>query len=172
MIVGAKTASQVWSSLEEQLLPMTKEREVHLTDRLLTLKKGSNLVDEYLRRFKMLCDSLAAIKKPIDELDKNFQLARGLGPEYRDFIIEMLAKPPYPSFTQFVSALQGHEQSLLDEVKEKKQHINHEQAFFGQRWRGRGNGGRFNSRGRGEFPSASRTGHNGNTTQQFGNKNK
>ncbi|KAL9422473.1 hypothetical protein AB3S75_034695 [Citrus x aurantiifolia] len=136
------------------------------------LQKGSNLVDEYLRQFKILCDSLATIKKPIDELDKIFQLARGLGPEYRDFKIAMLAKPLYPSFTQFVSALQGHEQLLLDEAKEKKQHINHDRAFFGQRGRGRGNGGRFNSRGRGGFPFASRTGHNDNKNQQFGNKNK
>ncbi|KAK9180021.1 hypothetical protein WN943_029228 [Citrus x changshan-huyou] len=51
----------------------------------------------------------------------------------------MLAKPLYSSFTQIVSALQGHEQLLLDEVREKKQHINHEQTFFGQRKRGRGN---------------------------------
>lgn len=96
----------------------------------------------------MLCDSLAFIKKPINELDKNFQLGRGLGLKYRDFrIIDMLAKPLYSSFTQIVSALQGHEQLLLDEVREKKQHINHEQTFFGQRKRGRGNKGRFNPKG-------------------------
>lgn len=141
-----------------------------MTDWLLSLKKGSNSVDEYLQWFRMLCDSLAVIKKPINELDKKFQLGRG--PKYLDFrIINMLAKPLYSSFTPIVSALQGHEQLLLDEAREKKQHINHEQACFGQRGRGRGNNGRFNPKGWGGFPSASCTGHNGNTNQQFGNKN-
>lgn len=31
MIVGGETAFQMWSSLKEQLLPTTKEKEVHLT---------------------------------------------------------------------------------------------------------------------------------------------
>lgn len=84
------------SSLKEQLLTMTEEREVHLTDRLLSLKKGFNSTKKYLRWFEMLYDSLVAIKNLIDELDKKFQLARGLRPKYHDFIIAMLAKPPYP----------------------------------------------------------------------------
>ena len=40
-------------------------------------------------------------------------MARGLGAEYQDFRIAMLAKPPYPSFNQFVAALQGHEQMCM-----------------------------------------------------------
>lgn len=127
---------------------MTKEREVHLTDGLLSLKIGSNSVNEYLLQFKMPCNILVAIKKLIDELNKNFQLARGLGPEYGDFRIGMLTKPLYSSFTQYVSTLQGHEQLLHDEV-EKKQHINHQQAFLSQKKRGRGNARRYNSKGRG-----------------------
>lgn len=114
---------------------MTKEREVHLTDGLLSLKIGSNSVNEYLLQFKMPCNILVAIKKLIDELNKNFQLARGLGPEYGDFRIGMLTKPLYSSFTQYVSTLQGHEQLLHDEV-EKKQHINHQQAVLSQKKRG------------------------------------
>lgn len=127
---------------------MTKEREVHLTDGLLSLKIGSNSVNEYLLQFKMPCNILVAIKKLIDELNKNFQLARGLGPEYGDFRIGMLTKPLYSSFTQYVSTLQGHEQLLHDEV-EKKQHINHQQAVLSQKKRGRGNARRYNSKGRG-----------------------
>lgn len=49
MIVGVEAASQVWSSLKEQLLPMTKEKEVNLTDRLLSLKKGSSSLKNICR---------------------------------------------------------------------------------------------------------------------------
>ena len=53
MIVGAESAHQVWKSLEEQLLPMTKEKIVYLTDRLMNLKKGSLTIDEYIKNSKL-----------------------------------------------------------------------------------------------------------------------
>ncbi|KAL9432747.1 hypothetical protein AB3S75_027714 [Citrus x aurantiifolia] len=178
MVVGAESAYEVWSSLEEQLLPMTREKVVHLTDQLQTLKKGSLTMDEYLRKFKTICDSLAAVNKPLDDVDKVFQLERGLGMEYKDFRVATLAKPPYPSFNQFFLALQGHKQMLLNEKDDRKPQVNYDQAFLiqqaflSQRGRGRGNGGRFNSRGRG-FAPAGRSGNNGvhNKNQKAPNNN-
>ncbi|KAL9463183.1 hypothetical protein AB3S75_001062 [Citrus x aurantiifolia] len=178
MVIGAKSAYEVWSSLEEQLLPMAREKVVHLTDQLQTLKKGSLTMDEYLRKFKTICDSLAAVNKPLDDMDKVFQLARGLRMEYKDFRVAMLAKPPYPSFNQFVLALQGHEQMLFNEKHYRKHQVNYDQTFLiqqvflSQRGRGRGNDGRFNSRGRG-FTPAGRSGNNGvhNKNQKAPNNN-
>ncbi|KAH9666463.1 hypothetical protein KPL70_020649 [Citrus sinensis] len=150
-IVGVENAQQIWSSLEDQLLPMTKEKEVHLMDRLATLKKGSLSVEEYVRKYKHICDCLATINKPVNDLDKVFGLARGLGYRYQDFKLAQLSKPPYPSFKQFVMALENHEQTLINFEEEKKNTINLAQAFFSQRGKGkgRGNGGFFNSKGRG-----------------------
>lgn len=48
MIVRAESGHQVWKSLEEQLLPMTKEKIVYLPDRLINLKKGSLTINEYI----------------------------------------------------------------------------------------------------------------------------
>lgn len=93
MSLRAKFAYQVWQSPEEQLLPITKEKEIHLTDRLLSLKKGSLSNDEYLRKFKAIYDSLAAVKKPIDDVEKVLQLVEGLSSEYREFKVVMLTKP-------------------------------------------------------------------------------
>lgn len=76
MIEGTETAQQ--DSLADQLLTMTKENEIHLNESLLSLKKGSLSIDEYLKKFKSLCDQLAAMKKPIDDLTKVFHVARGL----------------------------------------------------------------------------------------------
>ena len=73
------TAYQIWTSLEEQLLPITVEKEGLLKNMIVTSKKGSRTLDEYLKEFKSICDNLAAIKKPISDLDKVFQFARGLG---------------------------------------------------------------------------------------------
>ena len=60
------------TSLEEKLLPMNKDKKVQLTNRLRGLKKGTRSLDEYLREFKGICDALAAVRKPISDLDKLF----------------------------------------------------------------------------------------------------
>ena len=49
LLDGTEIAYDVWNSLEEKLLPMTKEKEVQLTNKLRGLKKGTKSLDEYLR---------------------------------------------------------------------------------------------------------------------------
>ncbi|RVW93768.1 Retrovirus-related Pol polyprotein from transposon RE1 [Vitis vinifera] len=165
LLDGTETAYDVWNSLGEKLLPMTKEKEVQLTNRLRGVKKGTRSLDEYLREFKGICDALAAVRKPVSDLDKVFQLAQGLGTKYMDFRVAMLSKPPYPSYNQFVLALQGHEQMIMIENEENKESINHEQAYFTQRGRGRNRGGRFLSKGRG-FTPAGRFNNNATSDQR------
>lgn len=53
MIVGMDTTRQVWFSLEEHLLSNIKEKEIHLKDNLLCLKKGSLSIKEYDRKFTL-----------------------------------------------------------------------------------------------------------------------
>lgn len=102
-------ASQVWKLLENQLLIMTKESEIHASETLLTLKKGSLTLDEYLKKFKYLCSKVAAIKKPLDDLTIVFHLVRDLGNRYQGFQTTMLSKPPYPFSNQFVLAFKAHD---------------------------------------------------------------
>ncbi|TXG67687.1 hypothetical protein EZV62_008962 [Acer yangbiense] len=83
-IFGSETALQIWTSLEEQLLPVTIEKEGHLKGMLMTIQKGSRSLEDYLRDFKSICDNLAAIKKPVPDLDMVFQFAPGLVEEVED----------------------------------------------------------------------------------------
>ncbi|CAJ2674541.1 unnamed protein product [Trifolium pratense] len=157
-IIDGDTAYEIWTSIEEQLLPATIEKARSLKNMLMTIKKGSRTLDEYLREFKSICDNLAAIKEPVSDQDKVFQFAYGLGSRYETFRVAMLTKPPYPSFSQFLVALQGHEQIQNVRKDEEKNLMEHAQAFFSQRARGRGRsarGGRghFNSQGRGFTPA-------------------
>ena len=100
-----ETAYDVWNSFKEKLLPMTKEKNLQLTNRLWGLKKGTRSLDEYLRDFKGICNALAAVSKLVSDLDKVFQLAQVLETKYMDFQVAMLSKSPYPSYNQFVLAL-------------------------------------------------------------------
>ena len=113
------TAFDDWTSLQQQLLPITVN-EGHIKNMLISLKRGSWSVAEYLRDFKSICDNLATIKKLVLNFDKVFHFSHGLGPRYENFRIVMLSKAPYPYFNEFVLALQGHEQSLSARKEEEK----------------------------------------------------
>ncbi|RVW71060.1 Retrovirus-related Pol polyprotein from transposon RE1 [Vitis vinifera] len=56
-----------------------------------------------------LCDSLAAIAKPVLVKEKVFCLLTSLGPQYETFTTTML-KPPRPSYSELVSQLQSLDQ--------------------------------------------------------------
>ena len=120
-IFGLETAYEVWILLEQQLLPMTIEKEGHLKNMLMTIKKGSRSLEDYLKDFKSIYDTLVTIKQPVPDLDKVFQFARGLGPNYESFKNAMLIKLPYPSFTHLCrlsKALSG----INLQRKKKKRH--------------------------------------------------
>ena len=69
LLDGTEITYDVWNPLEEKLLPMTKEKEEQLTNRLWGLKKGTRSLDEYLRELKGICDALATIRKPVSGLE-------------------------------------------------------------------------------------------------------
>ncbi|KAK9214354.1 hypothetical protein WN944_006343 [Citrus x changshan-huyou] len=152
MVTGGLTAREVWLAIEEQMLSATKEQESWLKDSFYSLKKGSLKLQDLTKKFKNICDQLAAIGKPIADEDQVFQLARSLGPQYADFKTAMMTKPPYPNMKRFVLALQNHEQTIVAQREvNKSAQMNYNEAFFGQRGRGGKNqrGGRYNNfRGR------------------------
>ena len=67
MTISVNTTYQVWCSLEEQLLPNTKENEAQLKDNLYALTKGSLALEEYIRKFKNICDKLSTIGKLVTD---------------------------------------------------------------------------------------------------------
>lgn len=82
---GLDTTFLVWKAIKDNLLSIMKEQEIYLIDNLIRLKKEDLLVDKNIKRFCSLCDNLAAISKPINDVDKCFHLSHGLGPKYQDF---------------------------------------------------------------------------------------
>lgn len=71
-IVEDATILKVWSSLEVQLQQTTIKKEGLLKNMLLTIKKGSRFLDDYIKEFKSICYNLAAIKKLVTNHDKVF----------------------------------------------------------------------------------------------------
>lgn len=104
-----QTTFQVWHVIEKHLLPATKEKELFLSDCLMRLKKGSTIIDEYIKTFDSICNNLCAIGEPVNDLDNCFHLSHGLGHKYQDFRLAILSKALYPTFTQFILAIKSHE---------------------------------------------------------------
>lgn len=78
-IVGLTTARSIWLALEASFGNSSMERVHNLRDTLHLLTKGSASVLDFGRRFKTICDQLAAIGHPVDDEDKNHHFLRGLG---------------------------------------------------------------------------------------------
>lgn len=67
-------------------------------------KEDDKKIDEHIRTFKSLCDSLAAIGKPVLDKEKVFCLLTCLGPQHETFSTTML-KPPRLSYSKLVLQL-------------------------------------------------------------------
>ncbi|KAH0647646.1 hypothetical protein KY290_033637 [Solanum tuberosum] len=85
LIIGCSIAKQIWSCLEDTYLQASKDKEFQLKQQLQTVKLGTKSIDEYIKEFKGICDSLVAIHKPMDEDSKVINFARGLGNKYKTF---------------------------------------------------------------------------------------
>ncbi|KAK2988019.1 hypothetical protein RJ640_011282 [Escallonia rubra] len=72
------------------------------------LRKGTDSINEYIRKFKSICDNLVVIGKTVPDKNKIFWLLQGLGHGYENFVTTML-KPPVPSYNDIVPFLQSHE---------------------------------------------------------------
>lgn len=54
MKFGVNTMHQVWCSLEEKLLPNTKEKKAQLKKNLYAMTKGWLALEEYIKKFKII----------------------------------------------------------------------------------------------------------------------
>ncbi|KAJ0084878.1 hypothetical protein Patl1_30692 [Pistacia atlantica] len=82
-------------------------------------------LNEYIRKFKEVCDSLVAIGHMVADKNKVFSLLTGLGARYEPFTTSML-KPPMPSYNEVIPLLQGYETRLNLHSPESSQYT----AFY------------------------------------------
>ena len=79
LIHGGDATHSIWTTIHDQLLPNSKDNEAQLKNNLYSLTKGTLPLDEYIRKFKAVCDKLATIGKPFSNVDKVFQTSKELG---------------------------------------------------------------------------------------------
>ncbi|KAF6174774.1 hypothetical protein GIB67_031298 [Kingdonia uniflora] len=138
-VVGLETSLAVWKALGSTLVQYSKACELQLKHVLQECMKGNFTIDEYLRTFKNICDSLGAIGCSVPDEDKSYWLLQGLGPNYESFTMTMLAKPLIPSYQEVVASHKIYDLRMSSLHKSPM-----EFAYVTQR------GGGYNSRGRGQ----------------------
>jgi hypothetical protein len=107
--VGLSTSHEVWTALESTFSHRSKAREIRLKDDLQLMKRGTRPVTVYARAFKVLCDQLHAIGRPVDETDKVHWFLRGLGPDFSTFSTAHMAQALLPCFSDLVSKAESFE---------------------------------------------------------------
>ncbi|KAJ0098002.1 hypothetical protein Patl1_27586 [Pistacia atlantica] len=109
-------------------------------------------LNDYLRKFKGVCDNLSAIGFPVDDKTKAFSLLNGLGARYEPFTTSML-KPPMPSYAEAMPLLQSYETRISLHSPDSAAYT----AFYGQKNnskftnKGARQSGNFSSKGKGFF---------------------
>lgn len=108
-VLGITSAQQIWIALENTYSNASIERVQSLRDSLQQLTKGTSSVTEFSRKFKLICEQLAAIGHPVAETDKIHWFLRGLGPSYEGFSIAIRAIKPAPLFRDLVAQAESHD---------------------------------------------------------------
>lgn len=164
-VLGLKGARDIWTALEQAYSNASVERIHSLRDSLRLIKKGTSSVTEYSRRFKTLCDQLAAIGHPVDEMDRLHWYLCGLGPAYEVFSTTIRTTRSSPKFRDLVAQAESQELFIQSLHGTETPTV----AFNAQQLRGSSRGshsgrgsyssGRGSSRGRGRGQQQRRTPH-------------
>ena len=153
-VLGLKSARDIWTALEHAYSNASVERVHSLRDSLRLLKKGTSSVSDFSRRFKSLCDQLAAIGHPVADMDRLHWYLCGLGPSFEVYSTAIRTSGKTLSFRDLVA--QTESQELF--IQSMHGGDTPPAAFTAQQARGRGRGsssrgstgrGYSNGRGRG-----------------------
>ncbi|KAA8542236.1 hypothetical protein F0562_023628 [Nyssa sinensis] len=163
IVVGLGTAAEVWNALVHAFARASSARSLALKQRLTSITRGTDNLSTYLRRFKTICDELAAIGKPVSDQKKSWWLLNGLGKDFEIFTATML-RPPVPSYSEVVTQLESYaERHNINSPAQPPV------VFYGQKTyknrKGQGQSASFNSKGRG-FTQGNQSAHK--TSNSFG----
>ncbi|KAJ0614260.1 putative RNA-directed DNA polymerase [Helianthus annuus] len=107
--IGHTTARQVWQALQTAYSHHSVERMHTLRDSLRQLTRGASTVSEFGRKFKSLCDQLAAIDHPVTDEDKHHWFLCGLGSSFETFSTAQRTIHPSPPFRDLLANAENHE---------------------------------------------------------------
>jgi hypothetical protein len=112
-VVSAKTAKEVWDSLQKKFLSSTRAHTVQIRVELTTAKKRTSSAEDYFCKITGLAAELAAADAPLCDDEVIAYLLAGLGPEYDPFVTSVTTKTEALSLDDVYAYLMAFEARLL-----------------------------------------------------------
>ncbi|KAM1065653.1 hypothetical protein FF2_020965 [Malus domestica] len=113
-VVGCRTAHEAWMNLQDRYATVSRARVNHLKTELLTIKKGSDSVEKYMLRFKVLKDQLLAVGEVVSENDLIVAALAGLPAEFNMIRTVIVARETPISLKEFRAQLLAAERTAED----------------------------------------------------------
>jgi hypothetical protein len=84
-VANCTTSKQAWTKLETLFASQSKAHILNMHFQLATFKKANLSIVDYFHKFQTLIDALAAVNKPLSDLEKQSFLLAGLGVRIHPF---------------------------------------------------------------------------------------
>ncbi|KAJ9558897.1 hypothetical protein OSB04_013511 [Centaurea solstitialis] len=108
-IIGLNTSREIWTALATAYSHDSMDRAMNLKTELAHIRKGTDSISTYGRKFKACLDQLSAIGRPLDDIEQSHLFLRGLGPSFASFSTAIMAVKPLPSFRELLSQAESHD---------------------------------------------------------------
>lgn len=160
-IARCQTAKEAWDKLSGIYSKGAQTQIQQLRKQLRQLMRGTDTIDDYMRKARTIADQLAAFGCPVEDGVLVCDVLAGLGTEYRPFTRAIEARIHPASFDELYALLLSEEQQLRFDSLSLASSVP-PTAQYGAAGRGNSGGGRPRGRGRGRGGSSGRHGYYNN----------
>ena len=118
--MGCSSALKVWKVLENRFSSISRSHVLNLKGEFHNIKKGTDLVDLYLQKIKVVRDKLLAIGVIMDDEELLHITLKGLLKEYNAFRSTIRTRSTHVSFNELSTMFNVEDESLNDgsEIKD------------------------------------------------------
>ena len=106
------SSKDAWTALEKHFNSKNASRIMDLQRQFYNFSKGNSITDDYVKSFKAIVESLAAVGQPVPEAAMIFAFLRGLGTDYENFVVSTNANIGHLGFEDIITNLKGHDAYL------------------------------------------------------------
>ena len=164
--VGCSSALELWKVLENRFSSFSRSHVMNLKGELHNVKKGSESVDTYLQKIKVISDKLMAVGIFLDDEELLHVAIKGLPREFSAFRSAIRTRSTRLSFDELTTMLNAEEESMNEglEIKDstfamavntapKPNNYGSYNNYNQSTNRGRGRNQSYRGRGRGFSPN-------------------
>jgi hypothetical protein len=106
------TTALAWGVIEGMYISGTRTRSVNIRIALTTMKRGNDLITEYVSKARTMADDMALAGKKIDDEELISYIMAGLDYEYNSVVYSLVTRPDELTIGEVYSQLMIYEQRI------------------------------------------------------------